>query len=144
MLSPQLTGMGPDADGAQDVNATLPFASSLCGACFDACPVRIDIPSMLVHLREQAVDAKASALAQTHRPPTAEAVGMRAVAWLLSDPRRLRLAQWASRAGRLLARLQGHSQRISWLPGPGRAWTRSRDLPAPPAASFRDWWEGRP
>ncbi|MGH3265260.1 MAG: lactate utilization protein B, partial [Trebonia sp.] len=44
VLSPQLTGLG-----ANTVNASLPFASSLCGACFDACPVAIDIPSMLVH-----------------------------------------------------------------------------------------------
>ena len=66
---------------------------------------------------------------------------MGAVAWLFGDPRRLRLAQRLSRAGRLLARVQGHTHRISWLPGPGRAWTRCRDLPAPPAASFRDWWE---
>ena len=68
---------------------------------------------------------------------------MAAVAWVFRDPRRLRLAQRLTRPGRWLARLQGHSARISWLPGPGRAWTRSRDLPAPPARSFRDWWDAR-
>jgi L-lactate dehydrogenase complex protein LldF len=139
VLSPQLTGVADDASGHADVNASLPFASSLCGACFDACPVRIDIPSMLVHLRAQAVDSHAA----TGGPPTPEAAGMAAVAWLFRDPRRLRLAQRLSRAGRLLARLQGHSRRISWLPGPGRAWTRSRDLPAPPRSTFRDWWDER-
>src|SRR6266487_414253 len=43
VLSPQLTGV--------EDNASLPYASSLCGACYDACPVKIDIPSLLVHLR---------------------------------------------------------------------------------------------
>src|SRR5690242_3467434 len=52
VLSPQLTGV--------EYNATLPFASSLCGACYDACPVRIDIPSILVHLRSQATGSPAS------------------------------------------------------------------------------------
>src|SRR4051812_15951070 len=45
ILTPQLTGDAP----------TLPFASSLCGACFEVCPVKIDIPSVLVHLRSRVV-----------------------------------------------------------------------------------------
>jgi L-lactate dehydrogenase complex protein LldF len=147
ILSPQLTGVADTADGHADVNASLPFASSLCGACFDACPVRIDIPSMLVHLRAQAVDAhtrpRADGTPRSRGLPTGEAAAMSAVAWLFRDPRRLRLAQRLSRAGRLLARVQGHSRRISWLPGPGRAWTRTRDLPAPPTQTFRDWWDER-
>ena len=135
ILSPQLTGMG----GHTDPSASLPFASTLCGACFDACPVRIDIPSMLVHLRAQAVDAERAA----STVPGPEAIGMAAVAWVFRDPRRLRVVQRLTRPGRWLARLQGHSARISWLPGPGRAWTRSRDLPAPPPHTFRDWWDAR-
>ena len=54
ILSPQLTG----THGHHDPNASLPYASSLCGACFDACPVRIDIPSILVHLRAKQVDSE--------------------------------------------------------------------------------------
>ena len=135
ILSPQLTGMG----GHTDPSSSLPFASTLCGACFDACPVRIDIPSMLVHLRAQAVDAERAA----STVPGPEAIGMAAVAWVFRDPRRLRVVQRLTRPGRWLARLQGHSARISWLPGPGRAWTRSRDLPAPPPHTFRDWWDAR-
>jgi L-lactate dehydrogenase complex protein LldF len=50
VLSPQLTGV--------ERNTSLPFASSLCGACYDVCPVAIDIPSMLVHLRAKAVESK--------------------------------------------------------------------------------------
>ncbi|HYU05008.1 MAG TPA: LutB/LldF family L-lactate oxidation iron-sulfur protein, partial [Jatrophihabitantaceae bacterium] len=74
VLSPQLTGV---AD-----NASLPFASSLCGACLDACPVAIDIPSMLVHLRAQAVDAK------RHRVPSPEQAAMAAAAWTMAEPAR--------------------------------------------------------
>ena len=50
VLTPQLRGT------ASDVDKSLPYASSLCGACFDVCPVRIDIPSLLVHLRTRVVD----------------------------------------------------------------------------------------
>src|ERR1700729_1114379 len=66
VLSPQLTGT---AD-----NASLPFASTLCGACLDVCPVKIDIPSILVELRAQHVEAVRSA----SKVPTAEAVTMAA------------------------------------------------------------------
>ncbi|HET9289611.1 MAG TPA: LutB/LldF family L-lactate oxidation iron-sulfur protein, partial [Actinomycetes bacterium] len=50
VLSPQLTGVAG--------NASLPYASTLCGACYDVCPVAIDIPQMLVHLRSRVVEAK--------------------------------------------------------------------------------------
>ena len=43
--------------GHDDPNSTLPYASSLCGACYDVCPVKIDIPDLLVELRARAVDA---------------------------------------------------------------------------------------
>jgi L-lactate dehydrogenase complex protein LldF len=124
VLSPQLTGI--------EDNASLPYASSLCGACFDACPVRIDIPSLLVHLRGKHVEARRAA----SRIPTAEAVAMAAASWVMSDPKRFAAAEKASRAGRLLAR---HG-RFSSLPPPLSAWTWSRDAPAPPAETFREWW----
>ncbi len=124
VLSPQLTGI--------EDNASLPYASSLCGACFDACPVRIDIPSLLVHLRGKHVEARRAA----SRIPTAEAVAMAAASWVMSDPKRFAAAEKASRAGRLLAR---HG-RFSSLPPPLSAWTSSRDAPAPPAETFREWW----
>ena len=60
VLTPQLTGVAE--------NPSLPYASTLCGACFDACPVRIDIPSMLVHLRAQARRGAPSA-ARPRRSP---------------------------------------------------------------------------
>jgi L-lactate dehydrogenase complex protein LldF len=123
VLSPQLTGV---AD-----NPTLPFASSLCGACFDACPVAIDIPSMLVHLRSRVVDAKHDA--HPLAPPTPEAAAMGAAAWVMRDPKR-----W-TRALRLAPLLRFVRRLRSLLP-PLSAWTASRDLPNPPRESLRDWW----
>src|SRR5215212_9835983 len=77
VLSPQLTGV--------EDNASLPYASSLCGACFDACPVKIDIPSILVHLRN----------AVPH--PRAEAVAMAAAAYTMDHPRLYAAARRATR-----------------------------------------------
>ena len=125
VLTPQLTGV---AD-----NPSLPYASSLCGACFDACPVRIDIPSMLVHLRGRQVEER-SPVAKAFSP---EAVSMAAAAWVMGSPRRFALAERASRIGRLLGRRRG---RIVALPPPLSAWTSSRDLPVPPKETFREWW----
>ncbi|MEO7982429.1 MAG: LutB/LldF family L-lactate oxidation iron-sulfur protein [Sporichthyaceae bacterium] len=124
VLSPQLTGV--------EDNASLPYASSLCGACYDVCPVRIDIPSILVHLRSKHVEERRAA----SRVPTAEAVAMAAASWVMSDPKRFAAAEKASRAGRLLAR----RGRLRSLPPPLSAWTSSRDAPAPPPETFREWW----
>jgi L-lactate dehydrogenase complex protein LldF len=125
VLSPQLTGV--------EENSSLPYASSLCGACFDACPVRIDIPSMLVHLRAEHVAAQA----QARRVPTAEAIAMAAAAWTMADAGRFGRAERVSRLGRVLGRRRGT---ISRLPPPLSAWTNSRDIPPPPAETFREWW----
>ncbi|GAA0193788.1 LutB/LldF family L-lactate oxidation iron-sulfur protein [Cytobacillus oceanisediminis] len=116
ILSPMLTGMQPG-----DVNSTLPFASTLCGACYDACPVRIDIPSILVHLRTEAVESGAGA------PHRGQDLAMAAASWTMSGSRRWRLALRLTSWGRFLAR----AGRFRRLPGPLAAWTRSRDLPAP-------------
>ncbi|GAA0933526.1 LutB/LldF family L-lactate oxidation iron-sulfur protein [Virgisporangium aurantiacum] len=120
VLSPQLTGV---AD-----NATLPYASSLCGACFDACPVRIDIPQLLVHLRARVVEEK--------RMPTAESVAMAAAGWVMSSPKLFAGAGRAARGGRIL----GRRGRIRSLPPPLSAWTATRDAPLPPRETFRSWW----
>ncbi len=124
ILSPQLTGVA--------ANKSLPYASSLCGACGDVCPVKIDIPGILVHLRGSVVDEQRS-----RRVPTPEAAAMRAAAWVFADARRLRLAQvaaeWATRPRR--------GRRMSALPPPFSGWTRARDAPEVPAESFRAWWK---
>ncbi len=116
VLSPLLTGV---AD-----NASLPYASTLCGACLDACPVRIDIPRILVHLRNRAPH------------PRAEAAAMAALAYTMNRPRLYRAARRATR----LSRLAGRRGRL--VPPPLNRWTASRDLP-PPTESFRDWWASR-
>ncbi|WP_101830192.1 lactate utilization protein B [Frankia canadensis] len=136
VLSPQLTGLHRGSDGGgggATFNASLPFASSLCGACFDACPVRIDIPSLLVRLRAAAVDAARDA----QRLPTPEALSMAAAAHVMSSPARFAAAESASRLARLAGRRTG---RLSALPWPLSAWTATRDAPRPPAETFRQWW----
>src|SRR6478736_3108846 len=133
ILNPLLKGVGHD-----DQTDSLPYASSLCGACFEACPVRIDIPSVLVHLRAQVVDA--------HRGdsvPKAEAVAMRAASWGMADAGRMgRGERVAGVVGRLGPRrgMPGGRRALSWLPWPGSRWTQARDLPLPPTESFRAWW----
>jgi L-lactate dehydrogenase complex protein LldF len=124
VLSPQLTGV--------EDNASLPYASSLCGACYDACPVKIDIPSLLVHLRARHVEESARA----HRVPSPEAVAMAAASWVMASPARWAAAQSASRLGRAL----GRGGRIRRLPPPLSAWTAARDAPEPPRQTFREWW----
>lgn len=127
ILSPQLTG----TTGHDDPNASLPYASSLCGACFDACPVRIDIPSILVHLRAEQVDS------ERHGLPGGQDLAMKAAAWAMGSPRRFGFAERALSLGRMIS---GADQRISTLPWPGSRWTTSRDVPEPPTETFRQWW----
>ena len=119
VLSPQLTGVA--------ANSSLPFASSLCGACYDVCPVAIDIPTMLVHLRAEAVEST------RRRLPSAERSLMAAAAWTMADSQRWTRALRAGRLGRLAARRRA-------LPPPLSAWVAARDLPEPPRETFRDWW----
>ncbi|SES37429.1 lactate utilization protein B [Actinokineospora terrae] len=115
ILTPQLRGPDPVAD-------SLPYASTLCGACLDVCPVKIDIPRALVHLRGKV----------TH-PPRERAI-MRAAAWVLGSSSRFAAVRRVTALGTRLA---------CWLPGPWRRWTQARDLPAPAEESFREWWDGR-
>ncbi|WP_284574675.1 lactate utilization protein B [Streptomyces sp. 2P-4] len=135
VLSPQLRGTGSPVD------ASLPFASTLCGACEEVCPVAIDIPEILVHLRERIVQggpATREGVRVRIRPArghAAERAALRAARLLLDHPGALRAGE------RLLARARRLRPRR--LPGPGRAWTDSRDLPEPPEQPFRDWWAQR-
>ena len=125
ILTPQLLGM-------HDKNAnTLPYASSLCGACFDVCPVRIDIPEVLIYLRGKT------------EHPFIESTALKAVAWAMGDPGRFGLAIRLARLG------QGplvHDGKITWLPGMLGGWTAVRDAPSLPKRSFRELWRerGRP
>ncbi len=131
VLTPQLRGT------ASEVDKSLPYASSLCGACFDVCPVRIDIPSLLVHLRTRVVDEARGGL------PSAEQAAMKAAGWMFGDHRRLEAAQRAAGLGgrALRSRVLGNKQVLRSLPGPAAGWSNARDTPVPPAESFRSWWE---
>ena len=120
ILTPQLLGI--------ENASSLPFASSLCGACYEVCPVKIDIPKVLLHLRAKAVEAKA---------PAAERALMRGVAWVFGRPWRLSAAQ---RLGRLGQRPLVRAGAIRRLPPPLSRWTRTRDLRPVAAESFRSWW----
>ncbi|MER5654126.1 MULTISPECIES: LutB/LldF family L-lactate oxidation iron-sulfur protein [unclassified Streptomyces] len=133
ILSPQLRGTGSEID------ASLPYASSLCGACYEVCPVAIDIPEVLVHLRERIAEGGPATrdgnrvLLKPAKGHAAERAAMRAARWAFSHPGALRGGQ------RLASRTRRFHPRT--LPGPGRAWSATRDLPEVPAESFRDWWQ---
>ncbi|MDG9725832.1 lactate utilization protein B [Streptomyces sp. DH41] len=124
VLTPQLAGMHAAKD---DPNSSLPYASSLCGACFDACPVKIDIPSLLVELRHQHTERSGV---------TAEKLAMKAAATVMKRPKLFTTAQKAAGAGRVLA---GRDGTFSHLPAPFDSWSDSRDTPAPPKRTFRSW-----
>jgi L-lactate dehydrogenase complex protein LldF len=120
ILTPQLIGV--------ENAPTLPFASSLCGACYEVCPVKIDIPTVLLHLRGQVVRAR-------RRSP--ERSAMRLVGLVFGGARRFALAQ---RLTRVAQRPFVRGGAIRRLPGPLGEWTRTRDLKAVPRTSFREWW----
>jgi L-lactate dehydrogenase complex protein LldF len=117
ILTPQLRGL--------DNAPTLPWASSLCGACYEVCPVKIDIPSILVHLRGRVVrETKAEGLS--------ERAAMGAMARVFASRRAYEAAQRMAKLGR------GPLANAALRP-----WTRSRELPAVPDQTFRDWWRSR-
>jgi L-lactate dehydrogenase complex protein LldF len=111
ILTPQLRGV----ENAK----SLPYASSLCGACYEVCPVKIDIPSVLLHLRGEAPKG------------TAERATMRALARVFGSVRLYETAQRVARLGGAPARR---------APGPLAQWNRTRDLPAVAQETFREWW----
>ncbi|KOT66534.1 MULTISPECIES: lactate utilization protein B [Streptomyces] len=132
ILTPQLRGT------ASELDASLPYASSLCGACYEVCPVAIDIPEVLVHLRERVVQGGkvtrrgVKTVLKPAKGHAAERAAMRAAGFAFDHPGVLRAGQ----------RLAGRTRRLHprRLPGPGHAWSDTRDLPPVPAESFRDWW----
>ncbi len=118
-------------------NPHLPHASSLCGACQAACPVKINIPHMLIGLREMQHHPQrqpASKMRHTISPERLAYVAWREV---LKRPWLYRLAL---RLSRWLVRPLARDGWLKKLPGPGAGWTEARDFPAPARQSFRERW----
>jgi L-lactate dehydrogenase complex protein LldF len=121
ILTPQLVGI--------EHARSLPFASSLCGACYEVCPVKIDIPTVLLHLRAKAVAAGS---------PAGERLAMRVVSFLFRNAARF---AFALRLARIAQRPFVRGGTIRRLPPPLGRWTASRNLKPFAAESFRTWWE---
>jgi L-lactate dehydrogenase complex protein LldF len=124
ILTPQFMGASHEPG--------LPFASSLCGACAEVCPVKIEIPKLLLELRTEV------------RKSRLERLAFRAFAWLMRHPRAYEMA------GRMAAMLAPSGNRgwigsvPAWLNvGPIRSWLSQRDFPPPPSHSFRQLWRRR-
>jgi len=120
ILTPQFMGVQHEP--------ALPFASSLCGACGEVCPVKIDIPKILLELRS---DVKKSDAREGRN--RLEKLGFRAFAWLMTHPR---MFEMAGRIGRSMGWPTSKK-------GPLGAWLSERDLPPLPAHSFRELWRRR-
>jgi L-lactate dehydrogenase complex protein LldF len=124
VLTPGLRGLGEWSD--------LPQASSLCGACREVCPVRIDIPRMLLSLRDQST--------QQGETPAWVTAGLWLLRYVAERPRLFRAAQ---RAGRVASRAAARDGWIRFVPGHLARWTDRRDFPALAPRSFMERWEAR-
>jgi len=130
ILTPQLRGMDDAVDRA------LPFASSLCGACYEVCPVRINIPQVLTHLRGKAVEHD-----RAHHHHLLERVAFKAATAGFNNPN---IYGVGLAVGLPSAHAAAGKDGIHWLPFVGGRWTRSRDVLPPPKQSFRQWWKKQP
>ncbi|MGE4619212.1 MAG: LutB/LldF family L-lactate oxidation iron-sulfur protein [Planctomycetota bacterium] len=115
-----------------DKNPTLPEASSLCGACHEACPVDIDLPGLLVGLRHKIRKQKGSRLERL-------ALGLLGLSFSRVTSYRI-----ASKLQRFFLRcIAGGSDKVTSAPGPFSGWTADRDLKLPARRSFRERWAQR-
>ncbi len=129
ILTPQLQSM--------EHSQSLPYASSLCGACYEVCPVKINIPEVLIHLRGKVVREKRRHLSGKLDP---ENLGMQAMTYIFADAKRLEAAQRMARTAQWPF---VHKDMITKLPGMLAGWTAARDLRPIPKQSFRQWWRKR-
>jgi L-lactate dehydrogenase complex protein LldF len=120
ILTPQFMGIEQDP--------WLPFASSLCGACGEVCPVKIDLPQILLDLRAEVV---------TRRKDRSELRAFRIFSWIVRHPRAY------ARMGKLARAAARTAPGAARMFGPLDAWLSQRDLPAMPERSFREMWRDR-
>jgi L-lactate dehydrogenase complex protein LldF len=130
ILTPQLVG--------EENAGSLPYASSLCGACYDVCPVKINIPEILVHMRGRVVRHKQRKGIGGRFAP--EAVAMRILSWIFRSPGRYESAQAAGRLGQWPLVKRGW---IEHAPGPMAEWSKMRDMVPVADQTFREWWRTR-
>ena len=124
VLTPQLIGI----ETARD----LPNASTFCGKCESVCPMKIPLPKMMRHWREQEYERKIG--------PANYRAGLGLWAWFAKQPELYRLA---ARLGMgILGGIGRYRGRFRFLPFAG-AWTKGRDFPAPQGKSFHDLWAER-
>ena len=135
ILSPQLSGI----EAAH--NNSLPYASSLCGACFAVCPVKINFPEVLVHLRAKDVESKHAVreFEGNKKAPFSQMDAMMLGAKkLFTSGKMMSVAERGLPMSRLIA---GRKHKITAVPGIVGGWTEYRDIPEPPKESFRNWWK---
>jgi L-lactate dehydrogenase complex protein LldF len=120
IITPQFHGITSDT--------WLPFASSLCGACAEVCPVKIEIPKLLLKLREDVTEQQ-----RKSGSDGSERFAFQLVAWIVTHPKvYLFLASLGSIVFPLIPKI-----------GPLKKWTSQRTLPEPAKQSFHQWWAGR-
>lgn len=135
ILSPQLSGI----EAAE--NNSLPYASSLCGACYEVCPVKINFPEVLVHLRAKDVESKHAIreFEGNKKAPFSQMDGMMLGAKkLFTSGKMMSIAERGLPMSRLIS---GRKHKITAVPGIVGGWTAYRDIPEPPKESFRNWWK---
>ena len=120
IVTPQMLGV--------DKAGELPFASSLCGACQEECPVNIDLPHQLVHMRNKAAVASGRSVERS------------AFRWWAKTMTSLPAYRFATKLARF-----GNSaaSRLGLRPGPLAAWARHREIPPLARQTFKDWWSKR-
>ncbi len=130
ILTPQLHSM--------EEGRSLPYASSLCGACYEVCPVKINIPEVLIHLRGKVVEQDQSTLSGKLGVWN---IGMQAAGFVMGSAGRFTLAQHMGQlAQKVFVSKDGFIERLPFMLS---GWTQTRDLKALPQQTFRDWWAQR-
>jgi L-lactate dehydrogenase complex protein LldF len=121
---------------------SLPYASSLCGACYEVCPVKINIPEVLIHLRHKVVEQQTEGLNILAHP---EAIALKAAGLVFRSEGAFRASQKLGRVAEFpLSRKDAEGVGwIDWLPGMLGGWTEVRDLREMPKQTFREWFEQR-